>query len=287
MMPDRPLGPLRAVLLALALAVALFPVFWLVMTALKPPIDWNASPAVWIPKEPTAINFWTLFDPDAIRAYGVGGVSQSATRAVFGSLLASLASTLVSVGLGLVSAIGLSRYSRSTRATPLVILSGRMFPPAAIAVPFVIVFSLTSLMDTYAGLIAIYIAVTLPFSTWMLKSFVDELPREIEEAAMLDGMSRARAHLTVTVPLIRGGLFSTAMLVFILNWSEYMFAQVLSNTRLATIPVQLAKYVTATAGTLYGVQAALAVLAMAPLMVGGFLIQGHLARGMTFGAIKK
>ena len=286
-MLNRPLGALRALVLAAALAVVMFPIFWLVMTAVKPPIDWNASPAVWIPKEPTAINFRTLFDPDAIRAYGVGGVSQSATKAVFGSLLASLVSTAVSVGLGLISAIGLSRYSRSNWSTPLVILSGRMFPPAAIAVPFVIMFSLTRLMDTYTGLIAIYIAVTLPFSTWMLKSFVDDLPREVEEAAMLDGKSRVMAHLTVTVPLIRGGLFSTTMLVFILNWSEYMFAQVLSNTRLSTIPVQLAKYVTATAGTLYGVQAALAVLAMVPLILGGFFIQGHLARGMTFGAIKK
>ena len=162
-----------------------------------------------------------------------------------------------------------------------------MFPPAAIAVPFVIIFSLIGFIDTYAGLIAVYVAVTLPFSTWMLKSFVDDLPREIEEAAMLDGMSRLKAHLTVTIPLIRGGLFATTMLVFILNWSEFMFALVLSYSTINTIPVQLAKYVTATAGTLYGVQAALAVLAMLPLVLGGFFIQGHLARGMTFGAIKQ
>ena len=173
------------------------------------------------------------------------------------------------------------------KATPLIILSGRMFPPAAIAVPFVIIFSNIGLTDSYVGLIAIYVAVTLPFSTWMLKSFVDDLPREIEEAAMIDGLSRMRAHLTVTIPLIKGGLFATAMFIFILNWSEFMFALVLSYTNVSTIPVQLAKYVTATAGTLYGVQAALAVLAMAPLVIVGYLIQGHLARGMTFGAIKQ
>jgi multiple sugar transport system permease protein len=286
-MPNRPLSLWQIPVLMAALALILFPIFWLVMTALKPPIDWNASPAIWIPSEPTLINFRTLFDTDAILAYGVGGVSQAATRAVIGSIIASCSATFLAVALGLVSAIGLSRYGRATKATPLVILSGRMFPPAAIAVPFVIMFSLTGLMDTYTGLVAIYTAVTLPFSTWMLKSFVDDLPREMEEAAMLDGKSRLAAHFTVTVPLIKGGLFSTTMLVFILNWSEYMFAQVLSNTRLATIPVQLAKYVTATAGTLYGVQAALAVLAMAPLIVGGYFIQGHLARGLTFGAIKK
>jgi multiple sugar transport system permease protein len=283
----RRLSFLQAVIMAIALVTVLFPVFWLVMTALKPPVDWNASPAVWIPSEMTLINFQTLFNPDAIREYGVGGVSQSATAAVIGSVLASCVATIISVLIGLFSAIGISRYSKGSRITPLIILSGRMFPPAAIAVPFVIIFSSIGLIDSYIGLIAIYVAVTMPFSTWMLKSFVDDLPREIEEAAMIDGKSRINAHLTVTIPLIKGGLFSTTMLVFILNWSEFMFALVLSYSNINTIPVQLSKYVTATAGTLYGVQAALAVLAMLPLVIGGFLIQGHLARGMTFGAIKQ
>ncbi len=286
-MPARPLTWPLALVLAAALAVTLFPVFWIVMTSIKPPTDWNTVPAIWVPSSPTPLNYRTLFDPDALRAYGVGGVSQTATRAVFGSLIASITGTLLSVAVGLFAAIGLSRYGRGGRATPLIILSGRMFPPAAIAVPFVIMFSGIGLIDTYTGLIAIYVAATLPFSTWMLRSFVDDLPREIEEAAMIDGRSRLAAHLTVTIPLIRGGLFATVMFVFILNWSEFMFALVLSYTNVTTIPVQLAKYVTATAGTLYGVQAALAVMAMVPLVVGGFLIQSHLARGMTFGAIKR
>ncbi|MFZ5810671.1 MAG: carbohydrate ABC transporter permease [Thermodesulfobacteriota bacterium] len=286
-MPEKKLTPLLAVLLAAALVLVLFPVFWIVMTAVKPPTDWNASPAIWVPSEPTLINFKTLFDPDAIREYGVGGVSQAATKAVLGSLLASVTATALSVAIGLFSAIGISRYGTESKSTPLVILSGRMFPPAAIAVPFVIIFSSVGLTDSYLGLIAIYVAATLPFSTWMLKSFVDDLPREIEEAAMLDGRSRLAAHLTVTIPLIRGGLFATTLFIFILNWSEFMFALVLSYTNVSTIPVQLAKYVTATAGTLYGVQAALAVLAMVPLVAAGYLIQGHLARGMTFGAIKQ
>lgn len=277
----------QGLLMGAALVVVLFPVFWIVMTAIKPPTDWNASPAIWIPSQPTFVNFQTLFDPDAIREYGVGGVSQAATKSVFGSLLAAIVATALSVAIGLFSAIGISRYGNGSKATPLIILSGRMFPPAAIAVPFVIIFSNIGLTDSYVGLIAIYVAVTLPFSTWMLKSFVDDLPRGIEEAAMIDGLSKMRAHLTVTIPLIRGGLFATTMFIFILNWSEFMFALVLSYSNVSTIPVQLAKYVTATAGTLYGVQAALAVLAMIPLIIIGYLIQSHLARGMTFGAIKQ
>jgi multiple sugar transport system permease protein len=286
-MLTKKLTPLQALLMACCLVIVLFPVFWIVMTAIKPPTDWNASPAVWLPSDPTLINFKTLFDPTALGAYGVGGVSQTATNAVFGSILASVTATTLSVIIGLCSAIGISRYGDGNKATPLIILSGRMFPPAAIAVPFVIIFSHINLIDSYIGLIAIYVAVTLPFSTWMLKSFVDDLPREIEEAVMIDGRSKIMAHLTVTIPLIKGGIFATTMFIFILNWSEFMFALVLSYSNISTIPVQLAKYVTATAGTLYGVQAALAVLAMIPLVLAGYLIQSHLARGMTFGAIKQ
>lgn len=286
-MKPRPLGPALGLVLALAIVIALFPVFWIAMTALKPPTDWNASPAIWVPTSPTLVNFMTLFDPAAIRAYGVGGVSASATAAVAGSVVVSLMATFLSVAIGFFTAVGLSRYAQQGRFAHLQILSGRMFPPAAIAVPFVIVFSAVQLIDTYLGLIAIYVAITLPFATWMLKSFVDDVPREIEEAAMIDGRSRLAAHLTVTLPLIRGGLFATALFIFILNWSEFLFALVLSYTNIETIPVRLAKYVTATAGTLYGVQAALAVLAMVPLIVAGFLIQKHLARGMTLGALKR
>jgi multiple sugar transport system permease protein len=286
-MIDKKLTPVQAVVMGAALILVLFPVFWILMTAIKPPTDWNASPAIWMPSHPTIVNFETLFDPEALRKYGVGGVSQPATRAVFGSILATFIATALSVIIGLFSAIGISRYGNNSKSTPLIILSGRMFPPAAIAVPFVIIFSNIGLIDSYTGLIAIYVAVTLPFSTWMLKSFVDDLPREIEEAAMIDGRSKLMAHLTVTIPLIRGGLFATTMFIFILNWSEFMFALVLAYSNISTIPVQLAKYVTATAGTLYGVQAALAVLAMIPLVIVGYLIQGHLARGMTFGAIKQ
>lgn len=286
-MLSKKLSPWLAILMGCALLLVLFPVFWIVMTAIKPPTDWNASPAIWIPSKPTLVNFQTLFDPEALGAYGVGGVSQAATEAVFGSLIATVSATALSVIIGLFSAIGISRYGNGSKATPLVILSGRMFPPAAIAVPFVIIFSNIHLIDSYIGLVAIYVAVTLPFSTWMLKSFVDDLPREIEEAAMIDGRTKIMSHLTVTIPLIKGGIFATTMFIFILNWSEFMFALVLSYSNISTIPVQLAKYVTATAGTLYGVQAALAVLAMIPLVLAGYLIQSHLARGMTFGAIKQ
>lgn len=287
-MTPRPLSPFGWAALLLALGVALFPIYWVAMTSIKPPAEWSVSPALWTAQAPTLDNYRVLFDPAAVQGKGLGGVSASATRAVVGSLVASVSATLLSVALGLAAAIGIVRYAGggSPRAA-LNILSGRMFPPAAIAVPFVVVFASAGLIDSYAGLVLVYVAVTLPFSTWMLKSFVEEVPREVEEAAMLDGRSRIMAQVLVTLPLIRGGLLATTLFVFILNWSEFLLAMVLSYTRVITIPVQLAKYVTATAGTLFGVQAALAVLAAAPLVLAGYAIQGHLVRGMTFGAVKR
>lgn len=287
-MRPRPLSLPGWAALLLALTVALFPLYWVAMTSFKPPAEWSVSPALWIAQAPTLDNYRVLFDPASVQGGGLGGVSASATKAVVGSVVVSVSATLISVVFGLGAAVGLVRYAQGgSRSAALNILSGRMFPPAAIAVPFVVVFAAVGLIDSYVGLVLVYVAVTLPFSTWMLKSFVEDVPREIEEAAMLDGRSRLSAHLLVTLPLIRGGLLATTLFVFILNWSEFLLAMVLSYTRLITIPVQLAKYVTATAGTLFGVQAALAVLAAAPLVVAGYAIQGHLVRGMTFGAVKR
>jgi multiple sugar transport system permease protein len=286
-MSARRLGPLGWIALCIALVIALFPIEWMAMTSIKQPHEWNASPAIWVTEKPTFLSYQVLFDPTALATTGIGAVSASATAAVKGSLIASIAATVCAVAIGLAAALALSRYSSGGGGNALSILSGRMFPPAAIAVPFVIVFSVVRLIDSYVGLVAVYTAVTMPLATWMLKSFIDDVPREIEEAAMLDGRSRLGAHLTVTLPLIRGGLFSTTLFIFILNWSEFLLALVLSYNNVITIPVQLAKYVTATAGTLYGVQAALAIVAALPLVVCGWLIQTHLVRGMTFGAIKR
>lgn len=116
-MADRPLPWSLLVVLLGAIFVTLFPIFWIVMTAIKPPTDWNAVPAIWIPSEPTLVNFRTLFNPEAIREYGVGGVSQAATMSVLGSILSSTTATLLSVTIGLLSAIGISRYSSGGRAT--------------------------------------------------------------------------------------------------------------------------------------------------------------------------
>ena len=278
--------------LILGLLFASFPLFWMLSTSFKPPGEWVANPPVWISSQPTLSNYESVLVPQSSTTAvdtgsGIGRVSESAWRAIVGSFVISSIATFLSVLVGLLAAIAISRYRLGGNTTPMFILSGRMFPPIAIAIPFLVMFTGLGLSDTYLGLILCYTAFTAPFSTWMLKSFIDELPREIEEAAMVDGLSRIQAHLQITVPLVRGGIIATSMFIFILNWSEFLFALVLTTKDVITVPVQLSKYFTATSGQLYGVQAALGTIAVLPLVIAGYLIQSHLVRGLTLGAIKR
>ena len=311
-MPERKLSPFNFVGLVAGVLFAVFPIFWMVSTSFKVRSEWVTSPPTWISSKPTVDNYLTILAPHVLlerrggtqqvgdESFGgdkddaVGGaigdfLNRSAWPGIKGTVIISVCATILSIVVGLMAAISISRYRFGGNFTPFFILAGRMFPPIAIAIPFVIMFGpkVFDITDTYFGLIVAYAAVTVPFSTWMLKSFVDELPPEIEEAAMMDGFSRWGAHLKVTVPLIKGGIIATTLFILILNWSEFLFALILTYTKVQTIPVQLSKYFSATEGTLYGVQAALAMVSIIPLVIIGFFIQRHLVRGLTLGAIKR
>ncbi len=311
-MPGRKFTPFNFIGLLAGLLFAVFPIFWMVSTSFKVRSEWVTSPPTWISSRPTVDNYLTILAPQVLLerrggtqqhgAEGFGGerddaaggaiadfLNRSAWPGIKGTVIISVSATILSIVVGLMAAISISRYRFGGNFTPFFILAGRMFLPIAIAIPFLIMFGpkIFDITDTYFGLIVAYAAVTVPFSTWMLKSFVDELPPEIEEAAMMDGYSRWGAHLKVTVPLIKGGIIATSLFILILNWSEFLFALVLTYTNVQTIPVQLSKYFSATEGTLYGVQAALAMVSIVPLVIIGFFIQRHLVRGLTLGAIKR
>jgi multiple sugar transport system permease protein len=311
-MPERKFTPFNFIALIAGLLFAVFPILWMVSTSFKLRSEWVTSPPTWVSSAPTVDNYLTILAPQVLlerrggtkqvgdenfggsKDDAAGGaiadlLNRSAWPGIKGSIIISLSATILSIVVGLMAAISISRYRFGGNFTPFFILAGRMFPPIAIAIPFVIMFGpkVFDITDTYFGLILAYAAVTVPFSTWMLKSFVDDLPHEIEEAAMMDGYSRWRAHFTVTVPLIKGGIIATTLFIFILNWSEFLFALILTYTDVQTIPVTLSKYFSATEGTLYGVQAALAMVSIVPLVIVGFFIQKHLVRGLTLGAIKR
>lgn len=278
----------------LSMIVALFPVFWLISTSLKPYEEWANWPPVWISEEPTLQNYRIVFAPEAARRHAEKEsgsldykVSESAWKSFQDSAIIATLATIFSVSFGTLAAYSIVRFRTGGDNYAFQFLTVRMVPPMAVVVPMVVLFSFLRLSDTYAGMVLAYTAFTLPFSIWMIRSFIEDVPQELEGAAMVGGLGNFRTFLTVTLPLIRGGVLATALFIFILNWSEFMFALTLTAGEVVTVTVQVAKYVSASSGKLYGVQAAMGTISTLPVIVFGYVIQKHLVRGLTFGAVKR
>jgi multiple sugar transport system permease protein len=187
---------------------------------------------------------------------------------------------------GTAAAYGLSRYGAGQNL-PLALIQLRLFPPMAVMIPVMIMWAFLGLIDTWWGLALIYGIVTLPFAFWLMKTFFDDMPREIEEAALVEGCSRLRVFTRITLPMMRAPLASSALFVFILNWSDYLIALLLTTREWVTIPVYMASLSSSMTGQLYGAKAALGLIAAIPPVIMGIAIQRHLVRGLTFGALKQ
>jgi multiple sugar transport system permease protein len=278
----------RYLVLCLWLAVVLFPLLWSVMTSFKPPYQWFTWPPTWIPNPFTLNNyrvawFGELLDTQYVQSASV----QTPFHALGNSIVIAGTSTALSVALGILLAYGASRYGILSERSLFRLLMLRMIPPIVVAVPILLYYATIGLLDSYVGLITIYVVSTLPYSLWMTKSFIDEIPVEVEHAAELLGAGRLRTVWEVVLPLIRSGVVATFMFILILTWSEYLLAVTLSATNISTMPVQLSKYEGATEGRLYGWQQAMAVGVTAPLIVIGYAIHRHLVRGFSFGMLKR
>ncbi|MGC1355398.1 MAG: carbohydrate ABC transporter permease [Xanthobacteraceae bacterium] len=278
----------------MTIVIAFFPIFWLISTSFKPIDEWQKFPPVWISSQPTLQNYRIVFAPAAAQEFaakqkGAIGykVSGSAWKAFGDSAIIATAATALSVLFGMLAAYSIVRYKTGGDSYPFQFLTVRMFPPIAVVVPMVVLFSMLRLSDTYFGLILAYTAFTLPFSIWMIRSFIEEVPEELEGAAVIYGMRPLNAFLKVTFPLIQGGVLATALFVFILNWSEFLFALTLTTGHVVTVTLQVANYVSASSGKLYGVQAAMGTVSTLPVIFFGYVIQRHLVRGLSFGAIKR
>ena len=285
---------LKRTAVLIAMAFAFFPIYWLFATSLKPFEEWAAWPPVWLTSEPTLQNYRIVFFPEAARDFATDQagsldykVSGSAWKAFQDSAIVSTCATVLSVLFGTLAAYSIVRYRTGGENYPFQFLTVRMMPPIAVVVPIVALFSVLRLADTYIGLILAYTAFTLPFSIWMIRSFIEETPAELEGAAMVHGMSQMEAFARITLPLARGGILATALFIFILNWSEFLFALVLTSGNVTTVTLQVANYVSASSGKLYGVQAAMGAISTLPVIFFGYVIQKHLVRGLTFGAVKR
>ncbi len=285
---------LKRTAVIIASVISFFPIYWLIATSFKPFEEWANWPPIWLTDNPTLQNYRIVFFPDLARDFASQQdgsldykVSGSAWNAFKGSTIISVSATIISVVFGTLAAYSIVRFRTGGENYPFQFLTVRMVPPIAVVVPMVALFSVLKLSDTYVGLILAYSAFTLPFSIWMIRSFIEEVPAELEGAAMVHGMGQFNAFLTVTLPLVKAGILSTALFIFILNWSEFLFALVLTAGNVVTVTLQVANYVSASSGKLYGVQAAMGTISTLPVIIFGYVIQRHIVRGLTFGAIKK
>lgn len=278
----------RLVLLCGWLLIVAFPMYWLLDTSFKPDHEWFAWPPVYWTWAPTLENYLTVWTgrTHTYRTQEAESM-QKPWLALQHSLTIALISTALAVTLGTLLAYGASRYRVLSEARMFNLLMLRMIPPIVVAAPLTLYYSTLHLLDSVTGLVIVYVLTTLPYAVWMTKSFVDEIPLEVEQAAAILGASRWRTIWEVTLPLVRSGVVATFMFVLILTWSEYLLALTLSKTEVVTLPVQLAKYEGSAEGRVYGRQAALAVGITIPLIIIGCAIRKHLVRGFSFGMVKR
>ena len=264
-------------LVAFAVAAALLPVYWMMTISLKREVDQFAVPPKWFAFEPTLAHYRDAF------------VERSFAHYLVTSAVVAVLSTACALLLGTLAAYGLARFrlphKLNTRVA-LWILSTRMFPPIVTAVPLFLLMGDLQLLDTWASLVIVYTAFNLPFVVWMMRGFFREIPRELEEAARVDGDSRLGALRRVILPLVTPGLAATAVFCLIISWNEFLFALTLTQTDNAmTLPVGIAGRVTQYEIE-WGVMSAAGVVAMIPILIFALSVQRYLVRGLSLGAVK-
>ena len=281
----RPFGKWAAI--ALIGATFAFPLYWMITMAFKPPKEWNPpGNIVWWPQEPTVDNFKSILGFQKSGVF-LTSASRDASAPIKNSLIAAGGGTLLALVVGVLAAYGIARFRAGGRLLPFQILQLRMFPPVAIIIPVLIMWVYLGLQDTVHGLVLIYAAVTFPFVVWLVRSFFQETPREIAEAAIVDGCTHWGAFVKAVLPQVKGGIAATALFVFILNWSDFLIALILTQENAKTAPVYLDTLQSSAQGQEYGRQAALGMILILPPAVLGLAIQRYLVRGLTFGAIKR
>jgi multiple sugar transport system permease protein len=265
----------RYVLLLSSLFLTLFPLYWLVISSLKPDPELFRSVPTFIPEHPTLGAYQDLF---AIRNVG---------QFLLNSLIVVSVSVTASLTIGSAAAYSLARFRSPANKTILfAILVTRMIPGIVIVVPIFLMIRGLGLLNTYAGLALVYTALNLPFVIWMMRSFFDEIPVELEEAAMVDGDSRLSALWRIILPLAAPGLAATAFFAVISTYNEFVFALILTSTEdTMTVPVGTATLSFKTSVD-WGAMTAMAVIGTVPVIILAIVLQRHFVRGLTLGALK-
>ena len=263
---------LRYLTALLLTVIFLFPIYWLFIISLKTPEEIFAFPPVWYPKSLQFANYRVLFrDGDAVT--------------VWNSLVLAGASTILAMIIGTLAAYSLVRFKTGGENLAVWIISQRMMPPVAIVFPIFLLYVFFGWVDNYHGLILLYTAFNLPYVIWMMRGYIEDIPLELEESALVDGCGRWEVLWKVVFPMARTGLFATAVFTFVSAWNEFLFALVLTRTEVITYTVQVTHYFGGQSN-FWAKIAAMSVLGTIPVFIAVATMQRYLVRGISMGAVK-
>ncbi len=260
-----------ALILIVALIVVLFPYFWIFLTSLKPTVL-VAQPDVWL-FSPTATNWREVL------------LESEAPRYLVNSLIVGASTVLIALVVAAPASYSFSRFKTGGGPVRFSILAAEMLPPAVLIVPLFLLMFHLQLLDTHIALIAAHLTFVTPVITWFLIGFFDEVPKELEEQAMVDGYTRFQAFYKVVLPTVRPGLAAAAIFGFVLSWNDMFYALILSGGNNKTLPVAIAGYWTFR-GIEMGKMAVAILIAIVPVLVASFFIQKYLVKGLGGGAVK-
>ncbi len=277
-------------LLVLWAFVCLFPIYWTITTSFKTaPNVMKGALIPWVDYQPAWLGWRSLgLSPETIGAAST--VRDEFMKRFMNSVVAAVASSTLAVMLGSLAAYGLSRFSyrfgfMKNSDISFFFLSQLILPPVVLALPFLVLYKELALLDTRVGLVLLYTLTVLPIVIWIMRDQFSSIPTELEEAALVDGLSIWGAFFFVILPIALPGMVASFILSLVLTWNEYFFAALLTSTHANTLPVMVASQ-TGSQGISWWSMAALSFGAILPLIVIGVVLERYLIKGMTAGAVK-
>jgi multiple sugar transport system permease protein len=258
---------------------SLFPILWMILLSLKTPTEQTTT---YFAFSPTLENFGTVMSDR-----GTALTSVDFKDALITSVINCGGAVLVSLVIGVPAAYAAGRFRyRGSNDLMFTILSFRFAPELMVIVPLFVIYNEIGLFDTKVGLIWVLQLVTMPLVVWILRSYFEDMPAELEQAALLDGYTRRRAFLTVALPLVRPGIAAAALLAFIFAWNNYVFPLILTGSNNSTVTVAISKFLGGGGQAYYNLTAAAAIIGALPPLILALTIQRYLVRGLSFGAVK-
>ena len=259
---------------AALLSIWVVPVVWALLTSFKTERDVLAYPPL-VFFEPTLANYREVL-------FGASSILPN----LISSVIVAGSATVLTMLFAVPAAYALARLALpAKRAGGFYVLATQMLPPVGLIIPYYLILQKVGALDTYGGMTAIYLTFSLPFAVWLMVSYFEDVPPEMEEAALLDRAGRLRALWHVILPQVRGGIAVTTIFVFLNAWNEFLFAVVLAGNRVRPVTVAMFNFISVEQ-TQWARLAAGAMLAMAPVIVLGLLAQRHIVKGLTVGAVK-